>query len=88
MADSILSQRPAIGFIGLGGMGSRMAARLLAAGYQVAIYDRNPSRAEALRGGGAQVAESPRDVAASSDIVLSSLTDDTAVADVMYGEHG
>jgi 3-hydroxyisobutyrate dehydrogenase-like beta-hydroxyacid dehydrogenase len=88
MADSPISSHPPIGFIGLGGMGSRMAERLMVAGYPMTVYDRDPSHAAAVRRVGAHVAASPRDLAAAADIVMSSLTDDEAIADVMYGERG
>ena len=68
-----------LGFIGMGGMGSRMAARLLAAGYDVTIYKRAPERTEALAKRGAKVAATPAQLAADVDVVLSSLADDAAV---------
>ncbi|HUK35729.1 MAG TPA: NAD(P)-dependent oxidoreductase [Vicinamibacterales bacterium] len=79
---------PRLGFIGAGGMGSRMASRLLAAGYHVTVYDRSRDRSDALRKAGAGVVGSPRELATVSDVLLSSVTDDTALGDVMYGEHG
>src|SRR5256885_2475457 len=72
MADLSRVSLPRIGFIGLGGMGGRMASRLLDAGYRVTVYNRTRRRAEALERIGAQVADSPRALAASADIVLSS----------------
>jgi 3-hydroxyisobutyrate dehydrogenase-like beta-hydroxyacid dehydrogenase len=84
----IPSSHPRIGFIGLGGMGSRMSGRLMAAGYPLTVYDRARGRADELRQRGAQVADSPRGLASSVDIVLSSLTDDAAVDEVMHGERG
>jgi len=70
---------PRLGFIGMGGMGSRMAARLLAAGYAVTIYNRNRERTRLLEKQGATVAAEPDELAAHVDIVLSSLADDAAV---------
>ncbi len=49
-----------IGFVGLGAMGSRMARRLLTAGYSLTVYNRTSAKAEALQANGAAVAESPR----------------------------
>jgi 3-hydroxyisobutyrate dehydrogenase-like beta-hydroxyacid dehydrogenase len=88
MTESSGTSRPRIGFIGLGGMGSRMASRLVTAGYRVTAYDRREDRTEQLRQRGAEPAESPGAVAASVDIVLSSVTDDAALEAVMYGESG
>jgi len=72
-----------LGFIGVGGMGSRMAARLLAAGHDVTIYNRNPERTRPLEKQGAKVASNPQDLAAQTDIVFSSLADDVAVEQVL-----
>src|SRR5258705_4739806 len=77
-----------IGFIGLGGMGSRMASRLLDTGYHVTVYNRTRRRAEDLEPLGASVAESPRALAESADLVLSSVADDAALVQVMYGDAG
>jgi 3-hydroxyisobutyrate dehydrogenase-like beta-hydroxyacid dehydrogenase len=74
-----MTTRERLGFIGLGLMGSRMAARLLNAGYELTVYNRTRSRAEPLAQRGARVADSPRQVAEASDIVLLSLADDAAV---------
>src|SRR4051794_36758435 len=67
--------KPTVGFIGLGAMGSRMAGRLLAAGYPLGVYNRTPDRARPLAERGARVYDSPRDLARNADVVLSSLTD-------------
>ncbi len=72
-----------LGFIGMGGMGSRMAARLLGAGHDVTIYNRNRERTRLLEKQGAKVAPAAGELAAHADIVLSSLADDAAVENVM-----
>jgi 3-hydroxyisobutyrate dehydrogenase-like beta-hydroxyacid dehydrogenase len=78
----------ALGFVGLGAMGSRMARRLLAAGHAVTGYNRTPDRARALAAEGLRVAASPRAVAASSDVVFTMVTDDAALRAVALGEAG
>src|SRR5260370_14046008 len=78
-----IKENPRLGFIGMGGMGSRMAARLLAAGYDVTVYNRNRERTRSLEKQGAKVASEPGELAARADIVLSSLADDVAVEKVM-----
>jgi 3-hydroxyisobutyrate dehydrogenase-like beta-hydroxyacid dehydrogenase len=88
MPDNDPLSGPRLGFIGLGGMGSRMAQRLLAAGYQVTVHDRDGERARLLEQHGAIVAGTPKRVAAAADIVLSSLPDDAAVEEVMLGPDG
>ena len=82
------SEQPRLGFIGMGGMGSRMAARLLAAGYDVTIYNRDRERTRLLEKQGARVAPQPAELAARADIVLSSLADDVAVEALMLSPGG
>jgi 3-hydroxyisobutyrate dehydrogenase-like beta-hydroxyacid dehydrogenase len=79
---------PRLGFIGLGAMGSRMARRLLAAGFDLTVYDRIPERAETLQRAGAKLAPSVPRLAAAVDVVLSSLSDDMALDEVMFGPEG
>src|SRR5258708_31128574 len=79
---------PRLGFSGMGGMGSRMAARLLAAGYDITIYNRNRERTRLLEKQGASVAAEAGELAAHVDMVLSSLADDVAVENVMLGPDG
>jgi 3-hydroxyisobutyrate dehydrogenase-like beta-hydroxyacid dehydrogenase len=86
--NSFTANKTKLGYIGLGGMGSRIAARLLAAGYEVAVFDLNPSRSDALKAKGARAYESAAELARSVDLVLSCLTDDQAVRDVYFGEDG
>jgi 3-hydroxyisobutyrate dehydrogenase-like beta-hydroxyacid dehydrogenase len=68
-----------LGFIGMGHMGSHMAARLRGAGYPVTAYDRSKEKSQA---------KSPADLAADSEVVLISVTDDAAVEEVMFGPDG
>ncbi len=67
-----------VAFLGLGAMGSRMAARLLQAGHQVSVWNRSPSAAEALAEAGAHVAATPHDAAQGADFVIAMLRDDEA----------
>lgn len=67
-----------IAFLGLGAMGSRIAAHLIAARFDVIVWNRNPDRAAALADKGAKVASSPRAAAASADIVFAMVRDDEA----------
>ena len=77
-----------LGFIGLGSMGSRVAVRLLAAGYEVSVFARNPSKRAALQAKGATACKSLAELARSVHAVLSCLTDDQAVRDVYFGADG
>jgi 3-hydroxyisobutyrate dehydrogenase-like beta-hydroxyacid dehydrogenase len=83
-----IQHKPRLGFIGMGGMGSRMAARLLAAGYDVTIYNRHPERALFLEKRGARLAPGLFELGANADIVLSSLADDAAVENVLLSPGG
>jgi 3-hydroxyisobutyrate dehydrogenase len=65
-----------------------MVSRLLSAGYRVTVYNRTRRRAEDLERSGASIADSPRALAASTDIVLSSVADGAALAQVMFGDEG
>jgi 3-hydroxyisobutyrate dehydrogenase-like beta-hydroxyacid dehydrogenase len=62
-----------IGFIGTGTMGTPIAGCLVDAGHQLTVYDIRRAATETLAGRGAAIAASPRDVAAASEIVFTSL---------------
>ena len=74
--------RSAVGLIGLGNMGSAFAERLLAAGYDLLVYNRSPEKAGSLAALGATVAESVAELARGVDVVLTSLSDDDALESV------
>ncbi|WML44313.1 NAD(P)-dependent oxidoreductase [Neobacillus sp. PS3-40] len=77
-----------IGFIGLGTMGLPMATNLLKNGYELIIYNRTKEKMNVLEEAGAIIANSPKDVAAQSDIVFTMLTADAAVKEVILGNNG
>ncbi len=77
-----------IGFIGLGLMGQPMAARLLAAGHSLTVWNRTLAKAEALIAKGAVKAETPAALAAATDIVCLNLTDTRAAEAVLFGPDG
>ncbi|HEX7300245.1 MAG TPA: NAD(P)-dependent oxidoreductase [Solirubrobacteraceae bacterium] len=78
-----------IGFVGLGIMGSRMAANLRRAGYELTVYNRTRERAEAWAAEhGGTVASTPAEVGAASDIVITMVVDGAQVREVLLGEHG
>src|SRR5712692_9724676 len=80
--------KPSIGFIGMGHMGSHMAQRLLDAGYRLAVYDRTEEKAQELGQWGAIVAQTPKEMAAKSQVVMACVTNDEAQQDVMFGPEG
>lgn len=77
-----------IGFIGLGVMGSPMAANLLKAHYYLTVYDVFPEKMAELVNKGATAASSPKEVAAQSDVVLTMLPSNEVVKRVYVGEKG
>lgn len=77
-----------VGFVGLGIMGSAMAANLQKAGFRLTVWNRDTGKCAALLAGGAVQADSPRAVAEASDIVIAMMADPAAVAAVRDGEAG
>src|SRR5438270_9293277 len=80
--------KPSIGFIGMGHMGSHMVQRLLDAGYPLVGYDRTKEKAQEVGQRGAQVAQTPKDLAANCQVVMACVTNDEAQHDVMFGPDG
>jgi 3-hydroxyisobutyrate dehydrogenase-like beta-hydroxyacid dehydrogenase len=78
----------AVGFVGLGAMGSRVAARLLDAGTTMYGTNRTRAKAEPLIERGLQWRESPREVAAAADVVFSMVSDDDALWAITSGPDG
>jgi 3-hydroxyisobutyrate dehydrogenase-like beta-hydroxyacid dehydrogenase len=76
-----------VGFIGLGNMGSRMAASLLRAGHEVTVFNRTPSKAQGLVEQGARLARNVAE-ACRGDAVITMLADDVAVESVVLGQNG
>lgn len=77
-----------VGLIGLGRMGEGIAGCILKSGFELVVWNRTRSRAQALADRGARVAASIPDLAAQSDIVLTCLTGDEAILEAMSGENG
>ena len=78
-----------IGFIGLGIMGAPMAKNLLAAGYQLKVYNRSdrPRVSEVVEAGGVRVA-TPKDAAEGADVIVTIVTDTPDMEAVIMGEEG
>ncbi|HEY2477174.1 MAG TPA: NAD(P)-dependent oxidoreductase [Solirubrobacterales bacterium] len=77
-----------VGFIGLGVMGAPMARNLLAAGHEVVAWNRSPAPLEALVEAGARPADGPAAVAAEAGVLITILSDDAAVREVLGGPGG
>src|SRR5215470_6007510 len=80
--------RPNIGFVGLGNMGHPMAANLLKAGYPVRVWNRSPARAAALAAQGATSVSRPEEVAEPGALVVSSLSNDRVLDEVVGANYG
>jgi 3-hydroxyisobutyrate dehydrogenase-like beta-hydroxyacid dehydrogenase len=90
-ADADVPERPArIGFLGLGIMGSRMAARIVGAGFPLTVWTHTAGKAAAWAAAHepAVAAETPAEVAQRSEIVVSMVVDGPQVAAVLLGEDG
>jgi len=80
--------KPQIGWLGLGNMGAPMAQNLLAAGYEVTVYNRTQAKADALLAAGAKWADSPRALAEQVDFVITMVADGATLDAVLQGETG
>lgn len=77
-----------IGYIGLGTMGGAMAENLIKAGYPLTVYNRTVTKAERFIALGAQLAESPAEVARRSEVVFVNVSDTPDVLEVVLGANG
>jgi 3-hydroxyisobutyrate dehydrogenase-like beta-hydroxyacid dehydrogenase len=77
-----------VGFAGLGTMGSAMAANLARAGFDLGVWNRTPGRAKELKALGAIEVSSPRELAMSSEVVVTCVTDSPQMAEVLFGPDG
>lgn len=80
-----ITLRSRLGFIGLGYLGSRIARRLVTAGFPMVVYDLDRTKAGELAGLGAEVAQHPGNLSSEVDVVLSCLPDERAVQDAYLG---
>jgi len=77
-----------LGFVGLGVMGSQMVSRLLDKGHTVTGYNRTRAKAQWLIDKGMKWADSPRAVAAATDVTFAMVTNAAAIAAVTDGPDG
>jgi 3-hydroxyisobutyrate dehydrogenase-like beta-hydroxyacid dehydrogenase len=80
--------KPPVGLIGLGLMGHPMGANLLKAGHELTVWNRTSSRGDDLVAQGAKRAATPRELAATSEVVLTIVSDPPALESVLWGESG
>jgi 3-hydroxyisobutyrate dehydrogenase-like beta-hydroxyacid dehydrogenase len=69
-------------------MGSRMAGRVLGAGFPLTVWNRTAARADELVAAGARVAASPRELAGAVDVVVTMVADADALGALLHGDDG
>ena len=84
----MMSMLPALGFAGIGLMGLPMCRRLLAAGYPLAVWNRNPDKCKPLVEAGARQVASPAELCQHADVVMLCLADTSVVREVVFGPAG
>lgn len=83
-----MSTLPSLGFAGIGLMGLPMCRRLLAAGYPLTVWNRNPAKCAALVEAGARQVANPAELCEHADIVMLCLADTAVVREVVFGAGG
>lgn len=77
-----------VGLLGLGLMGAGMASQLLAKGFDVAVWNRDPAKAQPFAARGARIATSPANATRDADVVVAMLANDEASRQVWLGTEG
>src|ERR1700687_3420020 len=85
LANDKINVRTRLGFIGLGYLGSRIARRLVTAGFPMIVYDLDRTKAAEFAALGADVAQNSGKLASDVDVVLSCLPDEHAVQAAYLG---
>src|SRR6202795_529766 len=86
--NSVIGPQTKVGLIGLGLMGRPMGMNLLKAGFPLTVWNRTASRADELVAAGAKFAQSPRELAANSELMLSIVSDPPALNEILWGQNG
>jgi 3-hydroxyisobutyrate dehydrogenase len=83
-----MSTLPALGFAGIGLMGLPMCQRLLAAGYPLTVWNRNPAKCAPLVEAGARQVATPAELCQHAEVVMLCLADTSVVREVVFGKSG
>lgn len=86
--SSMAAEKPRVGWIGTGVMGQAMCGHILSAGYSVTVFNRTLSKAQTLCDRGGIIVNSPKSVAAQSDIVFTIVGYPQDVREVIMGDNG
>jgi len=81
-------EKPKLGFLGMGIMGTAMSANLIKAGFSVTVWNRNPARCQPVVAAGATLAPTARRVVEDTDITFGMLADPAAALAVAFGPDG
>ncbi|MDP9524793.1 NAD(P)-dependent oxidoreductase [Pseudomonas protegens] len=84
----MMSALPSLGFAGIGLMGLPMCRRLLAAGYPLTVWNRNPQKCAPLVAAGARQVATPAQLCEHADLVLLCLANTEVVREVVFGVDG
>ncbi|WP_178129514.1 NAD(P)-dependent oxidoreductase [Pseudomonas sp. PB120] len=84
----MMATLPSLGFAGIGLMGLPMCRRLLAAGYPLTVWNRNPAKCAPLVEAGARQVTTPAQLCLHADVVLLCLADTAVVREVVFGADG
>jgi 3-hydroxyisobutyrate dehydrogenase-like beta-hydroxyacid dehydrogenase len=77
-----------VGFVGLGRMGSAIAARVLSGGHELTVFNRTPEKCADLGKAGAKVVRSIAEASAGRDVVISMVANDAALEEIVLGPGG
>ena len=83
-----MTGKETVGFVGLGIMGLPMSLNLIKAGYPLTVYNRTRSKTADPAAKGATVADTPKEVAQRSSVVIVMVADSPDVEEVVLGENG
>ncbi len=84
-----MTEKPQIGFIGLGVMGFPIAGHLAKAGFDICVYNRNPEKSKDwLTSHSGSSAVTPKNAALDADVIITCVGDDSDLTDVLIGENG
>lgn len=84
----MMSTLPSLGFAGVGLMGLPMCKRLLAAGFPLTVWNRNPAKCAPLVQAGARQVATPAELCQHADVVMLCLADTPVVREVVFGAAG
>ena len=77
-----------IGLIGTGMLGEAVGLHLLKSGFSLAVHNRTKSKTKSLEENGAVISDTPKDVAQSSELIITCVKDGDAVEQVLFGQDG